>query len=31
MANPNPQNTGARFKGVREVGYKHFYEAADPL
>ena len=31
MANPNPQQTGARFKGVRDVGYKHFYEAADPL
>ena len=31
MANPNPQQSGTRFKGVRDSGYKHFYENKDPL
>jgi hypothetical protein len=31
MANPNPQPGANKFKGVRDVGYRYFYENADPL
>lgn len=31
MANPNPQHVPNRFKGVRDIGYKQFYENQDPL
>jgi hypothetical protein len=31
MANPNPQNVPIKFKGVRQLGYRHYYENADPL
>lgn len=31
MANPNPQNVPVKFQGVRQLGYRHYYEQADPL
>ena len=31
MANPNPQNGDAIFKGPRDVGYSKFYESQNPL
>ena len=30
MANPNPQGTNIKFKGVRDVGYKKYQEFSDP-
>lgn len=31
MANPNPQNVPVKFQGVQQLGYRHYYENADPL
>jgi hypothetical protein len=30
MANPNPQQHNARFKGVRDVGYADYQKLIDP-
>lgn len=30
MANPNPQPFGAKYKGVRDMGYKEFEKLVDP-